>query len=286
MFELAVTAAWKAAPPVCGAPPADKVKAVELVLSQDGSCVEPLPSPRAPGTNKVGMLAWLYTLHTPECPEGRDMLLLANDITYQNGTFGPIEDVVFQKASQFARERGIPRIYVGCNSGARFGLSDAVKKCFRVQWNDPFDVSRGISYLWLTDKDAEALGSAVVTERVPVPQTASYEDEDEDERDEAERCAFHNKIVSIIGVEDGLGVESLQGAGKIAAETSIANREVFTLGYSTARNIGIGSYVLRLGQRIIQHNDAPIILTGFQAISNPKPNPDPHPHPNKLTLTS
>ena len=39
-----------------------------------------------------------------------------------------------------------------------------------------------------------------------------------------------------------------EGAGKIAAETSIANREIFTLGYSTARNIGIGSYVLRLGQ--------------------------------------
>lgn len=75
---------------------------------------------------------------------------------------------------------------------------------------------------------------------------------------------FHNKITSIIGIEEGLGVESLQGAGKIAAETSIANRQIFTLGYSTARNIGIGSYVLRLGQRVIQHVDAPIILTGYQ----------------------
>ena len=40
--------------------------------------------------------------------------------------------------------------------------------------------------------------------------------------------------------------------------------QIFTLGYSTARNIGIGSYVLRLGQRVIQHVDAPIILTGYQ----------------------
>ena len=32
----------------------------------------------------------------------------------------------------------------------------------------------------------------------------------------------HNKLKSIIGTEQGLGVESLQGAGKIAAETSIA----------------------------------------------------------------
>ena len=71
-------------------------------------------------------------------------------------------------ASIFARQRGIPRIYVGCNSGARFGLSDAVRKVFRIQWNDPYDFGRGIKYLWLTDKDVEALGPAVVTERVKV----------------------------------------------------------------------------------------------------------------------
>ena len=56
-------------------------------------------------------------------------------------------------------------------------------------------------------------------------------------------------------------------AGAIAAETSIANREIFTLSYSTARNIGIGSYVLRLGQRVIQQRDAPIILTGYMALN-------------------
>lgn len=80
-------------------------------------------------------------------------------------------------------------------------------------------------------------------------------------------------------------MESLQGAGKIAAETSIANRQIFTLGYSTARNIGIGSYVLRLGQRVIQHVDAPIILTGYQVhcesehlnTLTPTQNRSPHP---------
>ena len=62
------------------------------------------------------------------------------------------------------------------------------------------------------------------------------------------------------------GVEALQGAGRIAAETSISNREIFTLGYCTARNIGIGSYVLRLGQRVVQQRDAPLILTGYVAL--------------------
>jgi len=217
------------------------------------------------------MLAWLLTLYTPECPAGRELVLIANDITWANGTFGPKEDIVFERASQYARAKGVPRIYVAANSGANFGLSDAVRKCFRIQWNDPYDVTRGINYLWLTDKDAEALGAAVVTERVPVPELKKFDDdEDEDEPDPEDKLTHHNKLVCIIGVEgkeEGLGVESLQGAGRIAAETSIANRQIFTLGYSTARNVGIGSYVLRLGQRVVQHNDAPIILTGFTALN-------------------
>ena len=109
-----------------------------------------------------------------------------------------------------------------------------------------YDLGRGINYLWVSDKDCEALGSAVVTERVPVPPAPAYaEDDDEEESADDEKVQFHNKIISIIGHEDGLGVESLMGAGKIAAETSIANRAIFTLSYSTARNIGIGSCVLR-----------------------------------------
>mmetsp|Transcript_29227 Transcript_29227/g.75274 ORF Transcript_29227/g.75274 Transcript_29227/m.75274 type:complete len:927 (-) Transcript_29227:436-3216(-) len=269
LFEVAVAAAWERAPKGCGVPPATKVDAIELVLSEDGSEVVPLSEARPFGTNKVGMLAFLLTLYTPEYPTGRPLVIIANDITFANGTFGPLEDEVFEKASIFSRQRGIPRIYIGANSGARFGLSESVRKAFRVQWNDPYDFSRGVKYLWLTDKDTESLGEAVVTERIKVQSSAALPvaGDDDDERDADELLEYHNKIVSIIGVEEGLGVESLQGAGKIAAETSIANRSVFTLGYSTARNIGIGSYVLRLGQRIIQHNDAPIILTGFQALN-------------------
>jgi len=267
LFEAAVAQQWATAPAACGTPPATKVTAVELVLTADKSKVEALSKPRAAGTNKVGMVAWLMTLYTPEYPAGREIVVIANDITYLQGTFGPLEDTVFEKASIFAREKGLPRIYLAANAGARFGLSESVRKCFRIQWNDPYDLSRGMNYLWLTDKDCEALGSAVVTERVPVPAQPSYDEDEEDEKEEEEKVQFHNKIVSIIGTEDGLGVESLQGAGKIAAETSIANREIFTLGYSTARNVGIGSYVLRLGQRVVQHNDAPILLTGFQALN-------------------
>ena len=266
MYELALKAAWEKAPAGCGEPPAELIEATELELSADGERVEAVKTAKAPGSNKVGMLAWWVQLYTPEYPAGREIVLIANDITYQNGTFGPLEDRVFERASQLARERGVPRVYMAANSGARLGLSDSVKKCVRIQWNDPYDPSRGIAYLWLSEKDKEALGDSVITELVAVPEPEASDDEDEAEVVE-EKLAEHNRIVAIIGQEDGLGVESLQGAGRIAAETSIANREIFTLGYSTARNIGIGSYVLRLGQRVIQHRDAPIILTGFQALN-------------------
>ena len=52
--------------------------------------------------------------------------------------------------------------------------------------------------MWLTDKDKEALGSAVITEAVPAPVDPDDED-DEDEREE-EKYTVHNKISAIIGV--------------------------------------------------------------------------------------
>ena len=33
---------------------------------------------------------------TPEYPEGRDVIVIANDITHQIGSFGPQEDLVFK----------------------------------------------------------------------------------------------------------------------------------------------------------------------------------------------
>ena len=36
------------------------------------------------------------TLKTPECPEGRDLIVLANDITYMIGSFSVKEDMLFK----------------------------------------------------------------------------------------------------------------------------------------------------------------------------------------------
>lgn len=62
-------------------------------------------------------------IKTPEYPNGRDIVVIANDITFKIGSFGPDEDLLFLKASEFAREHGIPRVYIAANSGARIGTT-------------------------------------------------------------------------------------------------------------------------------------------------------------------
>jgi acetyl-CoA carboxylase/biotin carboxylase 1 len=73
-------------------------------------------------------------------------------------------------------------------------------------------------------------------------------------------------LVDIIGREDGLGVENLRGSGLIAGETSRAYEDIFTMTLVTGRTVGIGAYLIRLGQRTVQ-NEGPILLTGAPALN-------------------
>jgi acetyl-CoA carboxylase / biotin carboxylase 1 len=75
-------------------------------------------------------------------------------------------------------------------------------------------------------------------------------------------------ITDIIGEEPDLGVENLMGSGLIAGATSRAYDQIFTLTIVAGRTVGIGAYLVRLGQRTIQKTrNAPIILTGYQALN-------------------
>ncbi|CAN0412206.1 unnamed protein product, partial [Discosporangium mesarthrocarpum] len=71
--------------------------------------LELVESGRGAGLNDVGMVVWLVTLMTPEYKGGRQVVMVANDITWEAGSFGTREDVVFLLASRLARERGLPR---------------------------------------------------------------------------------------------------------------------------------------------------------------------------------
>lgn len=75
------------------------------------------------------------------------------------------------------------------------------------------------------------------------------------------------KITDIIGREESIGVENLKGSGMIAGETSDAYNEVCTISLVTCRTVGIGAYLVRLGQRTIQVENSHIILTGAPALN-------------------
>ncbi len=88
---------------------------------------------------QIGMVAFHMKMKTPEYPEGRDIIVICNDITHMIGSFGPQEDELFLRASELARAEGIPRIYIAANSGARIGLAEEIRHMFQVAWIDPDD---------------------------------------------------------------------------------------------------------------------------------------------------
>ncbi|XP_052899542.1 acetyl-CoA carboxylase [Anopheles moucheti] len=219
----------------------------ELVLNGDN--LEEIQ--RLPGENNVGMVAWRIVLATPEFAKGREIIVIANDLTYLIGSFGPQEDLLFFKASELSRQRKCPRIYISVNSGARIGLAEEVKSLFKVAWEDPEEPEKGFKYLYLTTEDYSKIANSNSVRAILI--------EDEGEP--------RYKITDIIGKTDGLGVENLRYAGMIAGETSRAYEDVVTISMVTCRTIGIGSYLVRLGQRVIQIDNSHIILTGFAALN-------------------
>ncbi|KWU41533.1 hypothetical protein RHOSPDRAFT_36903 [Rhodotorula sp. JG-1b] len=247
LFRQAIRRQWKLAGKTA---PAEPLVAKELVLDEFGT---PQEVSRPPGTNNIGMVGWIYTIYTPECPQGRRIVVIANDITFKIGSFGPDEDRYFFAVTEVARKLGLPRVYLSANSGARLGIAEELVDKFDVAWVDASRPEKGFKYLYLT---AEKLGElknqgekSVITQKI----------EDEGE--------VRYQITDVIGLQDGLGVESLKGSGLIAGETSRAYDDIFTITLVTARSVGIGAYLVRLGQRAVQVEGQPIILTGAGALN-------------------
>jgi len=219
----------------------------ELGLNENGT-VEYIE--RAVGTNTVAMVGWECRLYTPEAPAGRDVVVIASDVSVKSGSFGVLEDDFFYAVSRYAAEKGMPRMYIACNSGARIGLVDELKPLTKVCWNNPENPSLGFKYLYLDDDVYQSLEPGTVKAM-------------RTEVDGEVRWALSD----IIGTVHGIGVENLRGSGMIAGETSRAYTETFTLSYVTGRSVGIGAYLCRLGQRTIQMKNGPMILTGYSALN-------------------
>lgn len=127
---------------------------------------------------------------------------------------------------------------------------EELKSKFKIAWNDASNPSVGFKYLYLSKTDYEDLKPGTVNAR-------------EVTEDGEKRFV----IDDIIGQIHGIGVENLRGSGMIAGETSRAYEETFTLSYVTGRSVGIGAYLVRLGQRTIQMQNGPLILTGYSALN-------------------
>ncbi|KAI1333487.1 acetyl-CoA carboxylase [Xylariaceae sp. FL0016] len=257
LFRQAVENSWskvvKASPSMADKKPEQGacIDYNELVLDDHDKLTE---VSREPGTNTCGMVGWVINARTPEYPNGRKFVVVANDITYKIGSFGPKEDHFFNKCTEMARSMGIPRVYLSANSGARLGVADELIPHFKVAWNDPAKQESGFKYLYLDDaakkRFEDGASRDVITETIT---------------DDGET---RHKIVAIVGAEDGLGVECLRGSGLIAGATSRAYNDIFTVTLITCRSIGIGAYLVRLGQRAVQIEGQPIILTGAGALNN------------------
>ncbi|KAG4218834.1 hypothetical protein PC116_g32686 [Phytophthora cactorum] len=227
LFRQAVENTWsrttKALPSLNEKKPAqgECIDYSELVLDDRDRLIE---ISREPGTNSCGMVGWLINARTPEYPEGRKFIVVANDITYKIGSFGPKEDHFFNKCTELARSLGIPRIYLSANSGARLGLAEELIPHFKVAWNDPEKQESGFKYLYLDAETKKRFEDGakrdVITEEITENGEKRY------------------KIVAIVGAEDGLGVECLRGSGLIAGATSRAYNDIFTVTLITCRSIG------------------------------------------------
>ncbi|XP_025745133.1 acetyl-CoA carboxylase 2 isoform X5 [Callorhinus ursinus] len=244
MFRQALFKLW-------GTPdkfPKDILTYTELVLDPQGQLVE---MNRLPGGNEVGMVAFKMRFKTPEYPEGRDVIVISNDITFRIGSFGMGEDLLYLRASEMARAEGIPKIYLAANSGACIGLAEEIKHIFQVAWVDPEDPHKGFKYLYLTPQDYTTISSLNSVH-------CKHIEEDGESR---------YVITDIIGKDSGVGVENLRGSGMIAGESSLAYEEIVTISLVTCRAVGIGAYLVRLGQRVIQVENSHIILTGAGALN-------------------
>lgn len=236
--------------------PAEVIRATELFL--DAADHVTLSEEMRPGHVPCGMVVWLVTILPPtyynsetDTVESRRFVMVANDITFQCGSFAVPENDVFCAASLLARRLGVPFVFIGSNSGARLGLSAEVKKRFHVA----LSATNEVEYLYLLPSDYEELMRLGVRLAVEKRQH---------EADGETRYV----IRGIVGAPDEyLGVENLRGAGLVAGHMSKCYNEVPTISIVSGRSVGIGAYLNRLGRRVIQTDDSPIILTGARTLN-------------------
>ena len=143
-------------------------------------------------------------------------------------------------------------VFTFANSGAKFGLASGVIDLVKVAWIDESDHSKGSEYLYMEESDRTKIDTnVVITELIT----------------RANGQIVH-KITAVIDQKRRFGCWKLARIRADCRCNCSSLRRNFTLTYVTGRAVGIGAYLVRLGQRTIQRVDAPIILTGCNALNS------------------
>ncbi|KAF7683984.1 Acetyl-CoA carboxylase 2 [Astathelohania contejeani] len=161
------------------------------------------------------------------------LVIIINDITHKNGSFSKLEGIMFCKLSKLCRRKQIHRIYIACNSGARIGIFENLKKDLFVQ--------KGNGKLELSISNSNKMDS--------------------------KKYKIHEGVLTSIYGNTDSGPENLSYSSMMARETVKAYEQIFTLTYVSGISVGIGSYLARLGRRVIQKVGSSILLTGFKALN-------------------
>jgi biotin carboxylase len=167
-------------------------------------------------------------------------VLLVNDLKKNNGVFTYSEDEYYFNCLKYSRENKLPFVFIASNSGAEIKINEPLK--FVVK---PFidKVNGEFKYFFLDENDYQKYKSEVI---------AIYCSENN-----------HYKITCI----NNPGIVNLDGSALLVSEMAKARKEILTITFVIDRTVGVGAYLARLSERIVQRKDSSILLTGYQSIN-------------------
>jgi len=218
------------------------------ICEQNGRLLNKISVGRQPEMDSLAIPAMFspnYTLIGEELRKGSNgyivadtFVLLVNDLKHNNGVFSYTEDEYYFNCLRMARERKMPFVFVASNSGAEIKINETVK--FAVQ---PHIVNGEFQYFFLDPEQYEKYKDEVIGDF---------------------RSAHnHYEIVCV----NNPGVVNLDGSALLVAEMARARNEIMTITFVIDRTVGVGAYLARLSERIVQRSDSSILLTGYQSIN-------------------
>jgi biotin carboxylase/acetyl-CoA carboxylase carboxyltransferase component/biotin carboxyl carrier protein len=168
----------------------------------------------------------------------RRFVLLVNNLKRNNGVFSCSEDEYYFKCLRYARDHRYPFVFIASNSGAEIKINELVK--FEVK---PHIVEGELKYLYLDPAEYACYANEV---------NGTFRPE-----------YNHYEITCV----NNPGLTNLDGSALLVSEMAKARNDILTITFVVDRTVGVGAYLARLSERIVQRSDSPILLTGFQAIN-------------------